>query len=50
MLIEKRLKQCLIRKFRYIVRALQREVEKEKCVGIIEMLTAGIHYGDIVSA
>ena len=50
MLIEKRLKQCFIRKLRSTVRALQREVEEEKCVGIIEMLTAGKRYGDNVSA
>ena len=49
-MIEKRFKQCLIGKLRYIVRALRREVEKEKLVGISEMLTAGIHCGDNVSA
>jgi len=49
-LIEKRFKQRLIGKLRSIVRALRREVEKEKFVERNRMLTAGIHYGDNVSA
>jgi len=45
-----RFKQCIIGKLRYIVRALRREVEKEKFVERHRMLKAGIHCGDNVSA